>query len=313
MSKQHLGLFCLALVLLFSGCSSTPDQPETVSLAKNRAAEYTEYGNRYFDQALFDQALKFYIMALENNIAVDYKEGIVLSRDALGQTYLMLGRFAEAGTSLQAARELAARMQRSDLELRVLNSQVKLALNRGSMQQARRIFDEARELLNKTGNTPEDIQADIYHSMGALEKADGNLQEARGNLEKSIAINRRLDRREEIAGSLYMLASVYSKLEEYPAAREYLHSALDMDKQIENTLGIADDYFALGIVNSRMENREEAYLHLQTALDIYAVLNRRENTMETLSVLIDLAGELGREDEADIYRSTMEKIERTAG
>jgi tetratricopeptide (TPR) repeat protein len=306
-------LICAGLILLFTGCSSTPDKAETVSIAKNRAAEYTEYGKRYFDQARFDQALKFYMMALDNNIAVDYKEGIVLSRDALGQTYLMLGRFAEAGSSLQAARELAARMQRNDLELRVLNSQGKLALHQGRMAQARTIFDEARELLNQAGNPPEYIRADIYHSIGSLEKADGNLQDARINLEKSIAVNRRLDRKEETAGSLYMLASVYSKLGEYVAAREYLHTALDIDKQIENTLGIADDYFALGIVNQKMGNQEDAYLHLQTALEIYAVLNRLENTLETISVLIDLADKLGRDDEADIYRRTMEEIERIAG
>jgi len=313
MNKHRIMVLCLALSLFFTGCSSTPDQPESISLAKNRAADYTEYGKRYFDQALFDQALKFYIMALEINISVDYKEGIILSRDALGQTYLMLGRFAEAESSLRAARELAARMQRADLELRVLNSQGKLALNRGNMQQARTIFEEAREILDTSGSPPEAIRADIYHSMGALEKIQGNLQEARVNLEESIAINLRLERQEEVAGSFYMLASVYSKLGEYAAAREHLHSALQIDKQIENTLGIADDYFALGIVNVKMGNREDAYIHLQTALEIYAVLNRMENTLDTLSVLIELAEGLGRENEADTYRSTMEEIERTAG
>ncbi|WP_319562353.1 tetratricopeptide repeat protein [Marispirochaeta sp.] len=312
MRNRHIIAFCCFLLLIaFSGCSSVPEQPETVSQTKTRAAEYTDYGNRYFDQALFDQALKFYAMALENNIAVDHKEGIILSRDSIGQTYLMMGLFTEADSALQAARELAVQIARKDLELRVLNSQGKLALNQGDTEKAGRLFNEALLLLESSDNPAANVQADIYHSIGALNKLTGDLQEARANLEQSIRINSRLDREEEIAGSYYMLASVFSKLEDFSTAREYLLSALSIDKKIENKLGIADDYFALGIVTEKMGKLDEAYLHFQTALDIYAVLNRTDSTIETLSFLTGIAEELGLMNEAEIYKNTLERIEGT--
>jgi tetratricopeptide (TPR) repeat protein len=305
-----LGLSFLVVLLLTSqGCSSTPDRPEKVSETRNRAAEYTEFGNRYLDRAQFDQALKFYNLALEDNIAIDNKEGIVLSRNAIGETFLILGQLEKAESSFTAALELSRRLARGDLELRSLNNLGKLALNRGQSGEALVIFKDALAIIEAQNSPPDEVTADVYHSTGALYKLLEEYDRALEYLEASLKLNRGLKRQEEIASNYYVLASVYSKQRRFDEAEAGLRRALEIDKQIENKLGIADDYYALGLVAEKRGDRESAYEQFRIAVDKYIILNNFNATLETLYRLKELAALLGRENEARSYDETISLIE----
>ncbi|MBN2050709.1 MAG: tetratricopeptide repeat protein, partial [Spirochaetales bacterium] len=89
--KRYLVLALLAAVL--AACSSAPKEDGTVREIKNQAAEYGEYGNRYYLAADYDQALKFFSLALEMNLSVDNTPGIVESHNSLGKVYLRTGEY----------------------------------------------------------------------------------------------------------------------------------------------------------------------------------------------------------------------------
>lgn len=302
-------LILVGLLLIAQGCSSVPDQPEKVTETRNQAVEYTEFGNRYLDRAQFDQALKFYNLALEDNIAIDNKEGIVLSRNAIGEAFLMLGQHEKAESSFTAALELSRRLERGDLELRSLNNLGKVALKRGRSDEALVILQDALALIDAGGSAPAEVTADLYHSTGALYKLLEEYERALEYLEASLKLNRDLKRQEEIASNHYLIASVYSKQGRFNEAEAGLKRALEIDKQIENTLGIADDYYALGLVAEKRGESENAYEQFRIAVDKYIILNDFDATLETLYKLKELALLLGREDESRSYAETISLIE----
>lgn len=310
-SLVALACSLLWLSALFSGCSSAPEETEVSSETRNRAAEYTEFGNRYLDRAQYDQALKFYNLALEDNIAIDNQEGIVLSRNAIGEAFLLTAQFEKAAASFEGAMELALKLGRRDLELRTLNNQGKLALNLGQSDEALSIFSEARDIIDAGKNSPREVVADVFHSTGALYKILEEYEEAESYLQRSLEINLDLKRLEEVASNYYVLASVYSKEEQYDTAEKNLLQALEIDKQIENKLGIADDYFALGLVAEKRGDLEGAYNHFRTAVDKYIILNKLAPTIQSYSRLQELARLLGREEAAASYGETLLLLEES--
>ncbi len=308
-SGRHLLLFAaVSIAIILAGCSSAPETPDNITETRNRAAEYSDFGNRYLDRGQYDQALKFFNLALDDNIAIDNEEGIVLSRNSIGETYLMTGRLDQAETFFDAAMDLSLRIARKDLELRTLNNLGKLALNRGDNDIALTVFADARKIIATEKNAPREVIADIYHSTGALYKILGEYDKARENLEESLRRNKDLNRQEEMASTYYMLSSVYSKLEDYTQAESFMQNALELDKKIENSHGIADDYFGLGLITRKAGKSDEAYTSFRTALEKYIILNKLEDTLQTLRILQELAMELGRDEDYAGYARTIDLL-----
>lgn len=306
-----LRIFLYAALLIHAACSSAPEETAISSETRNRAAEYAEFGNRYLDRAQYDQALKFYNLALADNIVIDNQEGIVLSRNAIGETYLLTGEYNKAAASFSTAMELSLKLGRRDLELRTLNNQGKLALNLGQNAEALDIFQKARDIIDSEKEPPRAIVADVYHSTGALYKILEEYDRAESYLLLSLDLNRDLKRLEEVASNHYVLASVYSKQEAFDRADNNLLKALEIDKQIENKLGIADDYFALGLVAEKRGDIETAYNHFRTAVDKYIILNKLTSTIESYYRLRELAILLGKDAEAAAYAETIAVLEES--
>jgi hypothetical protein len=63
------GIAVLLVLLVFTGCSSAPDEPESVVETKNRATRYTEFGNAHFSRGDYPLALRFFDLALQDNIS----------------------------------------------------------------------------------------------------------------------------------------------------------------------------------------------------------------------------------------------------
>ena len=82
----------LSLFLLLA-CSSAPKPQEEVVEARNKAAEYAEFGNSHFRQGLYDRAIDFFELSLAYNGPVDNQPGMVSSYNSLGRVYLAKDAF----------------------------------------------------------------------------------------------------------------------------------------------------------------------------------------------------------------------------
>ncbi|MFN2311941.1 MAG: hypothetical protein ABR590_07780, partial [Spirochaetia bacterium] len=63
----------LLILVTFGACSSSPDQPEGVFTVRNQAARNLEFGNSYFERAEYEQATRFFRLALRQNASVDHQ------------------------------------------------------------------------------------------------------------------------------------------------------------------------------------------------------------------------------------------------
>jgi tetratricopeptide (TPR) repeat protein len=295
----------LAAPLLLWACSSVPREPQPVLDKTNRAADYAQYGNRAYAEGNYASAQTFFEQALALNMAVDNEVGVVRSLSSIGKTRAAMGEPEEAEEYLAQASRRAAALENPGLELECANSLAEILIGQG--QDAR-----ARELLTPFLAGAEQFRgtrdlAMLYHNLGVLEKRAGNPQEALLLFAQALELNTGLKAREEMASNNYMIASLQSKLEDYPAARASALRALELDKSVENSLGIAQDLLALGIIDLRSGEHARAFGYFERAYGTYRAIGQEAGMREALLYLVNTGTQVG----ADVssYRALQQEIE----
>ena len=305
MLARPIALAALPL-LLAAACSTAPEQPEEVTEKKNRAAEYTEYGNEQYNQGNYATALTFFRQALAYNVSVDNEKGIVESRNSLGKVYLALGQEDDALTSFRAALELAEALEDAALIARCSS-------NLGELYIRGERYDLAGEALARalentdTSRSTSDL-AILYHNLGMVAKKSDDLSGAMEHFTRALRINTELKLYQEMASNHYMIASLYSKGQEYAKALEHAGTALQYDKRVENSPGIAQDLLALGIISLRSSDREKAYAYFKRSHQVYLGLGDESGIGTLLTYLINTGEMLGRTDEVQSYRQQKERL-----
>jgi tetratricopeptide (TPR) repeat protein len=112
----------LAAAVLVAACSSAPRQPKEVVEQKNRAADYTDYGNRAFTQGDNRGALTFFQQALAINLSVDNETGVVQSLSSIGKVHAALGELDQAQEVFTRASRLATTLGNPPLQVQTWRS-----------------------------------------------------------------------------------------------------------------------------------------------------------------------------------------------
>ncbi|MBN2551196.1 MAG: tetratricopeptide repeat protein [Spirochaetales bacterium] len=308
MHRRLPAVFIMSCFLIAS-CSTAPEQPKEKTEKKNQAAEYTEAGNAYFNEGRYTQALRFFNLALNDNVSVDNEAGIVESYNSIGKVYLAAGYLEEAEEHFRKALAQAQLLQDPLLIARSSTNLAEVYLEREETEVAAALLEESRGAL--AGNQEEDRRAElaiIYHDIGSVFKIRGMLDEAHEYFKQALAINTELERYEEIASNYYMIASIHSKREEFLAARENIDLALSFDKRVENSVGIAKDLFARGMIEEKAGNDEQAFISYEKSFQVYQAMYLYRNAAQVLPRLISLAERLGREQDALRYRELEKKF-----
>jgi tetratricopeptide (TPR) repeat protein len=145
----------------------------------------------------------------------------------------------------------------------------------------------------------------LYHDLGVAYKAGGEYSKALEALNRSLQLNLGAKLSWQAAGDYYMIASVYSKQENYPAAARSAQSALDLDKKIENSPGIAQDLRALGLIARKRGDGPAAYEYFQRSYLVFSTLDMKGEMRKTLGDLAETADSLGLTADAQRYRSML--------
>ncbi len=87
MNNKRITLFALLIfsAAVFISCSSAPKETDIVNDRKNKAAELTDFGNSYYANGEYTQALVFFKLALDENVASDNEPGIIKSCNSAGK------------------------------------------------------------------------------------------------------------------------------------------------------------------------------------------------------------------------------------
>ena len=309
MNKKLL-FFLAAIIFLFTiSCSSAPKKSSEVNTRKNRAADYMEFGNRYFTQGLYNQALVFFNMALDENIAADFEPGISRVKSSIGRSYLLTGDLPKAEKYIVESYSLAKELNDPDLIALSANNAAELNIAKNIITEADKFISEAITQAKSKSAT----QAEAYHTLAVIERKKGNSEKALATINKAIEINKDNKAHSNLAANYYFAASVYSQDNNYAKAVEMLNIALKEDRIEENSFGLAKDYKALGIVSLKNNKKEEAYSFFIKSLDISRVIQNTDEEKSVLNYLIEISQDLGKTSDVKKFKDQLGAIKDSTG
>ena len=310
MLKQHFKHFILivsAFLLMFS-CSSAPKETDIINARKNKAAELTDFGNNYYAEGKYDQALVFFKLALDENIASDNEPGIAMSCNSAGNASLYLDDTESAEKYFLQALSISEKIDNRQLRSDSSNNLGVLYLRTGKYKKANEMLEKA--FASAETNSVE--AAVILHNLGTSYKKDGDYSKAIARFSQAAKINLSEKKHAKLADNFYMTASVYSKEKNYDSAETFLLKALEEYKLVEKTYSIGKTHKALGIVNEKKGNLETAYGYYLKSYMVFDVLKNNPEIKELLGKLSETAATLGREKDSAYFSSALENY-RDAG
>lgn len=307
-SRRRIGrvLALLGVLVALAACSSAPDPPDRVLERRNRAAQLATAGNASFARGDLDLALQYFRLALDENVAIDYREGIAQSYNSIGRVLAAGGRIEDAAQAYDTALEIASAEDLAAVEVRTLTNLGELALRRGETARALELFEAAEER-RLAGEQPLDTV--LLHNIGTLYARLEQFDTAVEYLTRALAANSEAGEWVEIASNHYMLASVASRRGNLDEARRHAFEALEYDRRAENSPGIAADLHAIAQIADRGGDSEMAYRYTVRALQIFVALDDAARTLEMLSAAERLATVTGRDAEAREYARQRHLIE----
>ncbi len=307
-TKNFLSFMAVFCLIILAGCSSTSKmKPGETVKKKNRAAQYTSFGSRYYDEAQYSKALDFFFLALKENILIDNDRGIIQSYNDIGKTYLAAGKIDSAEKYYKKACENASFYDDPSLRIRCKNNRGEILLARKEYSSALALFIEAYGEIDNPENTED--AAVLMYNRGFTQEKLNNYKEAEKDLLLALAINRKNKNRKGMAMDTYTLASIYSKREQYPEALKYINEALALDKRTENSPGIAQDLYAKGIIEKKSGALETAYHTFKRDVLIFEALALSSSVQHCLTQLEILAKKLSRHDDLVIWQTAKKKLE----
>jgi tetratricopeptide (TPR) repeat protein len=317
MKRCLAGMLLLALFLI--GCSSVPkdEEPQKASDVKNQAADYAGFGDLYYGRAQYDQALKFFELSLQENISVNNEEGIIKSHNSIGKVYAAQGDSDLAMNHFNQAYRLAKKHQEPMLLSQCENNIGEMYLRRDQSGDALSLFTKAVkrldgldfEKLKKDDDTIKDHRPVLYHNSGVAYKQQKNYSEALQWLQLALELNTEANLYKDMADNYYVIASVYSKQNQFEQAVEHASLALDYDKLAENKPGIAKDFLALGLISWKAGLKEEGYAFFSESYFVYKTLGLQEEMKKLLVLLIDSARQLGYNEDQKTFAELLRALE----
>lgn len=296
----------LALILA-AGCSSLPGEPDEIRTARSRVSQLTESGDNYHRRGEYEQARTFYKLGFDLARSVDSVAQVGALHNAIGQTWQAQGDREAAREEFNLALRIALRTDNRLMEAESRTNIGKLELEQQRYSDAREIFSNALEILGDNREYRRQ-EAVIRHNLGTAIAGEGDLTEAREQLQQARSINKAGNFRFELASNHYMLASVTSRAGEFEQAVSHAERALEIDRAMENTMGIISDLRALSQIYGTMNETDRVFEYLDRARSVAAGASNEPIERVLLEELLPLAEELDHTEDVRWYRQRLEEL-----
>ncbi|MBN1646874.1 MAG: tetratricopeptide repeat protein [Spirochaetales bacterium] len=303
-------IYAALVIILLASCSTAPKKSDEVVDTKNQAAELIDYGNRAFEDAQYDQALKFFNMALDQNVTVDNEPGIAGSYNSIGKVYLRLGKIDRAMDYFEKALKIAQKINNPLIISQSSNNIGETWLFRNDTSMALEYFNTALTIPGSASQEVEVHIAVINNNIGIVQKRLGNYESALEYLTKSMKTNSKYKKFAELATNYYMIASVYSKQELYGPALENAQLALEMDKKVENSPNIAQDLFVIGIIYKKTGDETRAFDYFEKSYMIYERINLPREMKKVLVYMLEYLEKKGYAEQYREYKRIQDILEK---
>ncbi|WP_135855273.1 tetratricopeptide repeat protein [Halorussus salinus] len=152
-----------------------------------------------------------------------------------------------------------------------------------------------------------------YNAKGNLAHVVGDFATARDYLERSLAIERKLNNHAGVARSLGNLGNIARDQGDFEAAREYYEQSLTIQRDLGNRAGVARGLGNLALVARNQGDLEEARDYHKQSLSIERDLGNRAGEAKNLGNLGLVAFERGDLEKARDYHEQSLTIKRDLG
>lgn len=189
----------------------------------------------------FSQAKSLFSESIENYISANKIAGLIGSKQALGELYLITGEFAQAYKLFYEANEKHAYAKGDKGEIHY-NSQYYINIGNifyhiGKFDQALAFYDSARKIA--TTNAFEDKTALINELTGQTWFAKGDSKTALDYFSKSLKYYYKINSRHSTAELLNSIGEVHEYEKNFVEAITSYKQALEINQRINNAYGIA--------------------------------------------------------------------------
>ncbi|MBP0015871.1 MAG: CHAT domain-containing protein [Roseofilum sp. SBFL] len=190
------------------------------------------------------------------------------------------GRFFSAQQFYQRVVKLRQRIGDRRKLAKTLINLASVEINLEDYDTALELLNQARSISQSRGDSATEIQA--LTGLSLLYEKQNLLNRALATAQQALALNQRLDRKEE-QGHLYNhLGHLHTTLHQEAKASQAYHRAISIFRKLGDKVGVANSLNGLGFVYLEENQFEPALSHFYQALLLWKALEKTENYATTL-------------------------------
>jgi two-component system, NarL family, sensor kinase len=182
-----------------------------------------------------------------------------------------------------------------------LNSIANIQRNRGNLEQAKATYHRARQLIEPTDDRH--TLASIYGNLATTELLASNLDSTQYWTEKSLVLDRALERDWGIAHSLMVLGQVAQKQGRFEQAEDYLLGALEIRRDLGQPLELITSYQGYAEFLMAREQPERAIPIIQQSVTLSDSIQYTQGLSQGYHLLASAFAKSGRFEDA--YRAEL--------
>ena len=251
---------------------------------KGQGDAYNFLGTYFWEEGMFDQALKYYTKALEIRTGLDDRIGMSKSINNLGLVQRKIGNYDKALESFRRSLDLKENADATGRCNTLVNLAVTL-LEMKNYEQALQTLEQARRVGVEAGYVQG--QAFALRSMGDVQLERNFLPEALVHYAQAMQLYEQAGYSKGLAFSLYGAGRTYEGLGNNQAAMEHLLRALRLAEQIEQKKLMADIYYHAAQVSKAEHNNQAAFAfyeeNIQTEQKISQAETKRRIALQQVS------------------------------
>ena len=251
---------------------------------KGQGDAYNFLGTYFWEEGMFDQALKYYTKALEVRTELDDRIGMSKSINNLGLVQRKIGNYEHALENFHRSLDLKGNADKTGR----CNTLVNLAVTLMDMKK----YEQALLTLQQAHNAGVEAgyvqgQAFALRCMGDVELERNFLPEALVHYTQSMRLYEQAGYAKGLAFSLYGAGRTYEGMGDTQAAMEHFLRALQLAGQIGQKKLMADLYYHAAQVAKAERNNQEAFVlyekNIQTEQEISREETKRRIALQQVS------------------------------
>ncbi|MEA2040929.1 MAG: tetratricopeptide repeat protein [Bacteroidota bacterium] len=248
---------------LFNYAGQAQKLADSLNYIQGGAKARRYIGLFYKKKSNYNEALKFYKLAIEEYQKVGDETSVSALYKNIGNVYLSKGNYPKALEYYHKNLTICKKNNNQKAAAGIYNNIGVIYKRQENYSKALDYFERSLNIRKKAGL--DYSVAGSYNNIGIIHKNLGNYSEALRYYNNSLKIRKTLKDNSGISVSYNNIGTVYEEQEKYDEALEKYRQSLSLKLKLGNKSGLVSVYNGLSSVYFKIKNYKEAYSHSQKA------------------------------------------------